>query len=279
MPWTAYAKTFNTIIKGTARICGDYLPDGRNGRIWTWPEVGDEVNRSVLHAVDIAGGLRANAVIPLTKDVNVYDLPPDCLRLTRVNMHGLEGWIVMPASITEADIHGATRAESGDPLYFFREFLEPDQIGVLPIPYRTGSSFSRDSQYGLLRQIKDADGHKLPFDSTTGALRRIKGVPFMRSGTGQIIREVISPYGNLNVSYIRTPSIMSRPGDYPDEDLPEWFHKEIRYGAAVMLLRYRRNKIDQMRKKLFGARWSSACAKLQNRLQHHGPMASAVTPC
>lgn len=279
MPWTSYAKTFNVIVSATARICGDSMTGGSNGRIWTWNEVADEVNRAVLSAVDSAGGLRASAVIPLLEDVNVYDLPSDCLRLTRVNMHGLEGWVVMPTSITEIDLIGGTRAATGDALQFFREFLEPDQIGVLPIPYQTGSTSSRDSSFGLLRQIKDADGNKIPFDATVGGLRRIRGVPFERTGDGRIVREVISPYGNLYISYIRSPSIMTRFTDYPDEDLPEWFHGHIRYGAAAMLLRYRRKKIDQLRAKLFGARWRNACLKLQGRLQGEGPMASMVTPC
>lgn len=279
MPWTSYAKKLASIVSATQRICGDKAPDGTYGRIWTWLEVVDVVNRATLEAVDLAGGLRASAVVPLEEDVNVYDLPPDCLQLTRVSMHGLEGYVVLPTTVTEIDLVGGTRAATGDPLQFFREFLDPDQIGVLPIPYQDGSTSTRNSNYGLLRGIRDADGNYLPFDATTGGLRRIAGVPFQRTGDGRIIREVISTYGNLTVEYIRTPSSMKRPDDYPDSGLPEWFHKDIRYGAAAMLLRYRRNRLDQARRKVFAVRWLRACMKLKTRMQHQGPMSQAVTPC
>lgn len=278
MPWTSYAKTFGQIVDATRRICRDVFPDGTYGRIWTKAEVGDAVNRAVLAAVDLTGGLRASAVIPLTEDVNVYDLPSDCVRLTRVNLHGLEGYVLFPTSITEIDLIGATRAEEGDPLYFYREFLEPDQIGVLPIPYETGSTATRDTNYGLLRQIKDADGNYVTYDANV-ALRRITGVPFQPTGEGRVIRDVLSPYGNLCIDYIRAPQKMWFDESYPDKDIPEWFHKDIRYGAAVMLLRYRKSKIEQMRAKLFGARWRKACDKLQVRIQHQGPMGQMVTPC
>ena len=279
MPLTSYAKKFETIIGETRIICGDLLPDGKAGRVWHRSEVAGAVNRAVLDAIDLAGGLRASSVIPLTEDVNVYDLPTDCFRLTRVSMHGLEGYVVLPTTITEIDLIGGTRAATGDPVQFFREFLDQDQIGVLPIPYRTGSSFSRDSDYGLMREIGDADGNLLPFNATTGGLRRIAGIPFQRTGDGRIIREIISPYGNLVVDYIKSPKIMVRPDDYPDEDIPEWFHKDVRYGAAIALLRYRRNKLDQARLKLFGARWLRACMKFKTRIQHQGPMAVGATPC
>ena len=120
MPWTSYAKTFSQIIKATQRICGDLRPTGHYAAVWTWAEVAAAVNRAVLTAVDLAGGLRAGAVIPLEEGVNVYDLPGDCLQLTRVNMHGLEGYVVLPTTITEIDLIGGTRAATGDPVKFFR---------------------------------------------------------------------------------------------------------------------------------------------------------------
>jgi len=279
MPWTSYAKTFSQIIGATQRLCGDIRPTGHYGLVWTWAEVADAVNRAILTAVDLAGGLRAGAVIPLEEGVNVYNLPGDCLRLTRVNMHGLEGYVILPTTITEIDLIGGARAATGDPVQFFRELLRQDQIGVLPIPFQDGSTFSRDSDYGLLRGVSDEDGNRLPFDGTTGGLRRISGIPFQRTGDGRIIREVISPYGNLGISYIKSPRLMKLPADYPDEDIPEWFHKDIRYGAASQLLRYRRNKLDQARFKLCSGRWLRACMKFKTRIQQQGPMSQEATPC
>jgi hypothetical protein len=277
MPWTGYARTLKQITDATYRLCGDVSPLGRYGRIWHLNEVVDAINRAVLGAVDYVGGLRASRVIPLTEDVNIYDLPGDCLRLTRVNIHGLEGMVLLPVSITELDLAGTTREATGDPWNFYREFLEPDQIGVLPIPFQDGSSFTRDHTHGQLRQVKDADGVLLPYDANA-ALRRVRGVPFQRTGDGRIVREIISPYGNLQVSYIKSPIMMDAGEDYPDPGVPEWIHKDIKYGAAVSLLRPRRNKLDQIRCKRFDRKWLKALMRWQKLIEHQGPMASSVTP-
>lgn len=279
MPRTSYARTLGTIVTETYRICGDVLPDGTFGKIWRWEEVRDAVNRAVFEAVDRTGALRYEAaIIRLVEGVNVYDLPADCVRLLRVNLHGMEGWVVLPVTVTEMDLCGSVRSGTGDPTRFFREFLEPDQIGVYPAPGQDGSSFTRDSQYGILRGIQDADGNTMPFDATIGGLRRIRGVPFTRTGDGQIIREILSPYGNMTVHYIRAPFKMVRTGDYPDSNIPEWFHSSIRYGAACNLLKYRRNKLDQVRFRRFRVKWIQALMKLQRRIEHQGPMAHATVP-
>ena len=68
MPWTSYAKTFSQIIEATQRLCGDIRPTGHYGLVWTWAEVAAAVNRAILTAVDLAGGLRAGAVKSLIKE-------------------------------------------------------------------------------------------------------------------------------------------------------------------------------------------------------------------
>jgi hypothetical protein len=277
MPITDYAKNLYTITLETYRLCGDTLPGDERGRIWREAELVDAINRAVLFAMDRAGVLKTTRVIPLQDGVCVYDLPSDCVRLMRVNMHGLEGYVVLPLTVTELDLKGCAMASEGDPLNFYREFLDSDQIGVYPIPSGDGSSFTRDSDYGLLRRITDADGNYVTFDAGR-PLRRIRGVPFERTGDGRIIREVISPYGNLVIHYQRAPAMMRKRSDYPDSGIPEWFHKEIKYGAGTHLLRYRRNKLDQARVMRCRRRWLSALLALQRRIEHKGPMDAQSRP-
>jgi hypothetical protein len=279
MPLTPYSKTLDSIMLATHRLCGDAIPNGSHydGRIWRWQEVAYAINRATLEAVDRAGGLRSARVIPLTEGVGVYDLPEDCLRLLRVNMHGMDGWIVLPTSLTELDLAQSCRVATGDPVNFYREFLKSNQIGVLPIPGRDGSTFDRDSPYGLLRQVKDEDGNLMPFDDNL-PLRGIRGVPFERSGDGSIIREIISPYGNLSIHYVRSPAKMVNLDDYPDSGIPEWFHRYLAYGASVFLMRYRRDKLSQMKVKIFGVKWSKATRRLQTQIEYAGPMSNAIHP-
>ena len=292
MAHTSYARTLSQIVNETYRICGDVIPGGiAYGQTWRWAEVASSVNQATLEAVDRAGALReAGAIIPLYVGINVYNLPVDCVRLLRVGLHGYNGWVVMPMSVTEMDLIGADMCAWGIPLRFFREFLAPNQIGVYPAPGQDEigadgialGRFTRDSPYGLLREIRDADGHVLPYDANH-ALRQIRGVPFMRRGDGQIIREILSTGGtaqvaNLVIHYVRTPAWMVEYGDYPDYELPEWFHHNIKYGAASILLRYQRNKLDQFRAQRFKRKWQMSLLKLQHWIEHQGPMNASFTP-
>jgi hypothetical protein len=278
MPKTPYAKNLHEIVLDTYRLCGDMHPDQTYGRIWTYAEVVDEINRAVLYCIDQTGGLRASAVIPVIGNSNIYDLPQDCIRPLRIGFSGTQGWVLLPSSLTSyVDLPSNARVQEGNPFLFYSEYLAPNQVGVIPTPKDSGSSFSRDSQYGLLRGIRDADGNYLPFDANR-PLRGIRGVPFQRTGDGRIIREVISPLGNVYVYYVRSPSKMINRYDYPDPSIPEWIHKDIKYGAAQTLLRFRRNKLAQLKLKRSQKKWFTAVLRYQRLIETTGPMNNEARP-
>lgn len=271
---TNYARDLREVINETLRLVNDYQGDGKNGKTWAWTEVRKEAQSLLLDLVRKTGILKNTQVIPLLKDQQVYDLPPDCIRLLRVNIHGYGGWVLLPREASEYDLMGSPQDESGDPGNFFRDILPPGQIGVNPIPNRDGSTFTRDSTTGLLREIRDADGNTIDFDANR-PLRRIKGVPFTRSGTGRLIREVISPYGNLQVTYVRAPAKWEKPNSYPDADIPEYIHKDLKYGVAARVLAGSRKPLHLLKRKRFLMKWQAVERNLQRRTEHKGPMAGA----
>ena len=227
-------------------------------------------NEKMLELIKLSGALKAVQTIPLEEDVNICDLPPDCIMPLRFSMHGIDGYVLTHKSISELDILGGSRTTEGDPYTFYREFLEPNQVGVMPIPSRDGSTFIRSYTTGLLRQIKDADGY-IPFDDNK-PLRRITGVPFQRSGTGQIIREVISPFGNLVVHYIRAPKIIgTNEMEYPDSAIPEIVHHRIRYGVAYELLKGSKKKVHKLKQQAFGMKWLATIKRLKRIVESVGP--------
>jgi hypothetical protein len=278
MPKTSYAKTLHQIVLATYRLCGDYYPNDTWGRIWTYEEIVAEVNKSVLKCIDESGGLRGNAVIPVVADSDIYNLPLDCIRLLRVGFSGFDGWILTPSSLTSyVDLPSHAALQTGNPYLFYREYLAPNQIGVIPKPEDTGSTFTRDQTHGLLRAIRDAEGNYIPFDANA-PLRSIRGVPFQRTGDGRMVREIISTSGNIHIYYVRSPAKMVMRDDYPDPYIPEWVHKDIKYGAAQNLLKFRRGKLDQLRAKLCHKKWMVAIMRFQRLMEIQGPMRNEMRP-
>jgi len=266
-----FARQFYQIVDDTFRLCGDFRGAQINGRTWTRSEVRSIANEKMLELIKLSGALKTVRSIPLLEGVNVYDLPPDCIMPLRFGMHGVDGYVLTHKSITDLDLIGCSRTTEGDPTTFYREFLAPNQVGVMPIPSRDGSTFLRSSDYGLLRQISDADG-SIPFDANR-PLRQIRGVPFVRTGDGQIIREVISPFGNLQVHYIRAPKIIGTDEfQYPDEAIPELVHKDIKYGVAFELLKGSKKKVHRLKQQVFGMKWVETIRRLQRIVEHAGPM-------
>ncbi len=266
-----FARTFWQIVDDSLRLCGDFKASRKDGYFWTRSEVRSITNEKMLELIKLSGGLKSTRTVPLVVDVNIYDLPGDCIMPLRFGMNGLDGYVLLHKSITEFDLNGDVRTSEGDPLTFFREFLAPNQFGVMPIPSQTGSTWTRDSAYGLLREIKDADGY-ITFDEGR-PLREIKGVPFVRTGDGQIIRDVISQYGNVQVHYIRAPKIMGADeSPYPDEAIPEFLHYRIAYGTAWELLKASRKKAHRAKVGIFGGKWIETINRFQRTVEHTGPM-------
>ena len=266
-----YAKTLRMVVNDTFRFVNDFRGDGKDGFVWSWSELASRANELILDLVRETGILRDTQTIILEEDLNIYDLPPDCIRPLRFMIHGLQGSLILPRTMSELDLVGQQMNVEGDPYYFIKDLLGPDQICFFPTPYRDGSSFTRDSPTGLLRQIKDAEGNYITYDANL-PLRRITGVPFTRRGDGRIIREVISPYGNIQVTFIRAPSFWTNPEGYPDSDIPDWIHKDLKYGVSEKVLVTSKLPLHKFKLPVAREKWLAAKWKLQRNIEYVGPL-------
>ncbi len=266
-----YAKTLRQVINETLKFCGDYVLDGADGKEYTYEEAKTKINDLLIDLVKSTGILRKTSMIYLQEDVNVYNLPLDCLLPLRVNINGINGTIVFPRSLAEMDMIGNTIATKGDPYYFLRDYLPLGQIAFFPTPSRDGSSMTRDDEYGLLRRIVDEDGNNLTYDANY-ALRRIGGVPFTVSGDGRVVREVVPSIGNIQISYIRVPDRWVKPDGYMDPDIPDWIYKDIKYGAAWMLLQNNRTRLGIIKKQRAFSKWNASILGIRQMIEDTGPM-------
>lgn len=266
----SYARTLRDVINGALRLCGDYRGDGVSGKIWSWSEVRTMIQDELLDLCRRTGILKESRIIFLEEDEQVYDLPPDCIRILRVGINKFTGAVVLPTSISERDYQGLARSSEGTPLEFYRDHtLAPNQIGFIPTPNEDGSKMTRDQDYGLLRRVTNADGDAMTFDDNL-ALRRITGVPISLSGDGQIIRDFASLYGNVWVNYVRAPAKWEKEDEYPDSDFPEYVHKDFKYLTAIRMLKMGDKAIHGLKKKRFQAKWIMIEQGLQRNAEHHG---------
>lgn len=271
-----YARTLRQVINDSFRLINDYRGNGKDGKHFSWLEARTMAQDVLLNMVRRTGILRESRIIFLQTDMQTYSLPDDCIRILRVGINRARGSVVLPTSITERDYQSFARSSEGEPVEFWRDHtLAMNQIGFIPTPNQAGSSFTRDSDYGLLRRIVDEDGNALPFDANTGGLRTIQGVPLHVSGNARIIREVISLYGNIQVAYVRAPEKWTDPDGYPDSDIPDFIHKDIKYGLGSTLCTYSRQRIHQFKKVRFAAKWESVVGKLQRHCETTGPLDEA----
>ncbi len=267
-----YARTLRQVVNDTLRFCNDYRGDAVNGLIWQWAEVAAKGNDLLIDIVRRTGILRDTAIIQLQTDVSVYDLPPDCVRPLRFMVNGLGGTLILPRTMSELDLQGQPMNVEGDPYYFMRDLLGPDQVAFFPTPYQDGSTFTRDSDYGSLRGIQDAEGNYLPYDANL-PLRRIAGVPFVRTGDGHIIREVISPMGNIQVTYVRAPANWSGTDVYPDDGIPEFIHKDLKFGLAELILPASKKPLHILKLARAKQKWANVIFNLQRIAESQGAMA------
>lgn len=277
---SAWRRSIGEIVDDTLRLCSDFRGTGLPGRTFTVEEVVRVANQVLLNLVSNEVLLKNTAIIQLLDGTYIYDLPPDCIRPLRFAMHGLGGTVILPLSVTQCDLMGVNRTTEGDPENFYREFLAPNQVGFTPTPSQGGSTSTRDSDYGLLRDVYDADGH-IDIDPTgEGPIRRIRGVPFVRAGTSRVVRDIISPYGNVEVTYVRTPEKWLRDyrfDRYPDVGIPVWLHKDLKYGIAAELMKGSKRPLHWLKIDRMNAVWRTVIVRLRYFLHHVGPM-SHVRP-
>ncbi|MEM5787632.1 MAG: hypothetical protein AAGU11_09955 [Syntrophobacteraceae bacterium] len=251
---TIYARNLAQIIDGTLRLCGDFVRPGGNGRKYARDEITSVANDALLNTVRDLGLLKEWGIIQLTKDIAIYQLPPDCLRPLRLCYHGTSrAYIVLPASLNQIDLYGGTMTATGSLTSFFRDHLAYNQIAVLPVPSASGSATTASPDtYGLLR---GATGD-IAIDPGSGALRSVGGMDqFIRMGSGSIVRGIASPDGNIEINYLRSPRKMILEDDYPDEDIPDWIHPDLKFLIAAKILAYKRDRISRVKAGAFANKW------------------------
>jgi hypothetical protein len=269
-----YAKTARAMTDDALRLVGDFHGSGADGKWWLYTEAVAALKWAVLELVRKTGILKSIQVIPLKEGYYIYDLPWDCLRPLRFDTDGRSGTVISPVPISEMDYAGEDHDTDGTPTQFFKDILNHNQVGFVPNPDEAGSSYSADSDYLLLRRLTDSDGGELSYDDEL-ALRRISGAPFVRVGDGSIIRWVISPEGNITVTYVRAPSFPDDLGDYIDGEIPVWCHKDLKYGAALWLMTGYDSAIWRAKKQVFTRKWRAMLGQVQRLCEHKGPLDAA----
>jgi hypothetical protein len=264
-----YARTVRQILNDAFRLVNDYRSDGSDGRTWTWAEMTEALKDTLLDFVRRTEMLKAVRIIPLVADTYIYDLPPDCLRILRMAIHGRPGTLVLPRSMAEYDHTGTPLTDAGFPTDFFRDTLNPDQVGFYPIPSQDGSTTTLDSDYGLIRRIIDEDGNELAMDDDA-ALRDISPSLMTRLGDGEILRDVISDYGNVQIGFVRAPEYPARVDDCFDADIPVYLHKDFKYGTAARILTGASKRLHRLKHARFAAKWEAVVRTAKRNAQHKG---------
>jgi len=276
---SAYALTLREVIDDALRYCNDFKAVGADGHFWTRAEVKTYANNALIDLVRRTGILKETRTIVLTKDIAVYTFPTNCTRPLRIVINGLDGTVLLPASMSDLDIIGYPTNVSGTPYRFIRDTLGPNQFAVFYAPNETGSQPTGTAAgAGLLRQVSDEDGNMLPYDATS-ALRWVRGVPFTRTGTAGVIRELVNTAGNLQVTYVRMPEEWDDFDQAPDSEIPDYIHARIKYGMAEIMIPPMLSRHPWLAKKLDRAsrKWKKLLEDLQRNSEHLGPM-SSFTP-
>lgn len=266
----AHDRTCAWMTDRTLRLLRDYYGPGKDGRRYMRAEVSRVLNVVLEDTARECGAPRETRTLAIAADTAVYSLPADCLRPVRVAFDGFDGLVLLPKRRVDLDMYGCRLADEGDPFWLYRDLLKPDEIGVYPRPDGAGSTFTRDSDYGALRVVRETGASTgMTTDATSGGLRRVRGAPWRTSGTGGPVREVISGVGNLVVTYIRKPATLAGPDDTIDAGLPSWVSHDLPYGAAAEMCRWQSGGEMQGKLAWYGGRWMVAKGRLSRLTVHH----------
>lgn len=217
-----YARTLAQVVDDTLRFVNDFKGTGQDGYLWKWNEVKARANDLVIDLVRRTGLLRHTDKITLEEDVNVYDLPVDCIRPLHLMLDGVDGTLVLPRSLNELDFQGQPIAISGDPYYVYRDVLLPTQIGFFPTPSSDGSA----TDYS----------------------------------------------GNILVVYVRAPLMWDNPDSYPDPEIPDWCHKDFKYGLAEMILPTSNKPLHISKLVRAKKKWMRTVYQVQRICEFAGPL-------
>ena len=265
----SYRHTVRRMVDDTLRLCGDFRGSGKDGRVWTWAEVRDAVRETVVDFARDSWVLKDFAVIPLMDGVGEYDLPSDCTAVIGWMLNGITGGtLLFPTALSVMDYGGITRSSSGSPGYVYRDSLPYNTFGVTPIPGSDGSTWDGGDDEVLVASVEDEDGELLPYESED-ALVGIDGGGFVLSGSGAVVSEVRSLYGNVLLVYVRDPEFPVSPDGYIDDSIPYRVHKDVKYGAAAKLLGFG-DVYHSVKAEYFGTKWQGVVANARVSAERRG---------
>jgi len=143
-----YALTTGDIIDKTLKVMNDFQGAGLDGFRWTRDEVLYAVKRVYLGLSRDTRTTMGTTQIVFVEDQVVYQLPDDCIYPTRIALKNGSAYIIFPKNIQEeVDMVGNLHYTGGLPNYFYREALDQNQIGVIPIPSLPAEGMSLDITY------------------------------------------------------------------------------------------------------------------------------------
>ena len=78
--------------------------------------------------------------------------------------------------------------------------------------------------------------------------------------------------GNVIVTYVCAPAAWTTNGASPDAGIPEWIHKDLKYGLAEMILPMSDKPLPVQKLIRAKVKWAKAIIDLQGWIEHQGPM-------
>lgn len=97
-------------------------------------------------------------------------------------------------------------------------------------------------------------------------------VPSQSGATVTGTTDLTDTLGNVQVWYIRVPTVVTGTASYPDIGIPEFIHLWIKYGVAARMCMYSKTKIHQEKLKRFTLVWRMAVNRVKRLGMWQGPI-------
>lgn len=75
---------------------------------------------------------------------------------------------------------------------------------------------------------------------------------------------------NAYVSYVREPTYWDDEATYPEDGIPTWFHKDIKWGAALVLLTELKADARKAKITYIKGRWDKVINRMKTIKDYHG---------
>ena len=92
-------------------------------------------------------------------------------------------------------------------------------------------------------------------------------LPFYQFGWQPNVGDDYTAY----LTFSRAHTYLDNEAEYPETGIPYWFHKDIKFGAAAILLKESKIVTRQEKRKYCEARWMGICERMRTIKEEHGP--------